>query len=449
MFMRISDQNKQPNAIWSLFRSVRLTIVILIILAVVSIMGTLIPQMSHLYHSLWFRCIIGFLAVNLVICSIDRFSVTWKLIHTVPRPDRSKPFEQLPHRQTFTVSGKIEDASVRIRQFLKGHYKKIHEKNAPDKYFFYAEKGGYSRFGVYLVHSSVLVILTGALIGSFFGFEAFVNLMEGQRTDTVLLQKDGALKPLGFEVRCDKFAVDFYENGAPEEYRSDLTFLVDGREVEKKSVLVNHPAQFMGVTFYQSNYGTIPGRKVRLSISKDGEQQKAYALEVEPEKPMQLPGNEGQFFVVDVKGDFMNTGPAVLIEIRSRDGDEKRFWVFRDYERIRRRLPGPMLQSPRFDPSAFKPYTFFLTRLETGYYTGLQVNRDPGVPLVWIGCFLIIAGFFVTFFTQHIRIWIRLSKQSQEVNISVAGVSNRNPVGLERELLHLTNDLKKLFGGKG
>ena len=107
-----------------------------------------------------------------------------------------------------------------------------------------------------------------------------------------------------------------------------------------------------------------------------------------------------------------------------------------------------MLQSPKFDPSAFNPYTFFLDGLETSYYTGLQVNRDPGVPIVWAGCFLIVAGFFVTFFTSHMRIWVRVLNESRGINISVAGTSNRNPVGLERELANLANGLKKLFDGK-
>lgn len=444
-----SDQKKKSNAVWGLFSSVQLTIVLLIMLAIVSIIGTLIPQMAHLYHSLWFRSLIGCLAVNLVICSIDRFPATWKLVRTLPRPDRSKPFEQLSPEQTLLVDAKIGDISHRIGQFLKGRYKKTHAIETSDKYFFFAERGRYSRFGVYLVHLSVLLILMGSLVGSFFGFEAFVNIMEGEQVDTVILQKDRIHKPLGFEVRCDKFTVEFYENGAPEEYRSDLTFLINGKEIEKKSLLVNHPAQFMGVTFYQSIYGTIPGRKVRLSISSDGEQQKPYALEVEIGKSAQLPGNEGEFSVVDVKGDFMGTGPAVLIKTRSRDGDEKQFWIFRDYEIIRKRLPGPMLQSPKFDPSAFRPYTFSLEGLETAYYTGLQVNRDPGVPIVWAGFFLIIAGFFVAFFTSHRRIWIRLSKEGQAVSISVAGTSNQNPVGLERELLHLTDDLRKLSGARG
>lgn len=472
--MTNSNQKKKPTAVWRFFRSVKLTIVLLILLAIASIIGTLIPQISQresaefarslspevfrlfnflslfdMYHSLWFRFLIACLALNLIICSTDRFPVTWKLFSKKPRPDRSKPFEGLSPQQTFFVDGKIEDASDRIRRFLKRRYKKIHTKDALGKYFLYAEKGRYSRFGVYIVHSSVLLILIGSLVGSFFGFEAFVNITEGEQIDAVHLRKERKHKPLGFEVRLDKFTVEFYENGAPKEYRSDLTFLAKGKEIEKTSVLVNHPIQFMGVTFYQSSYGTVPGKKVRLIISRDGDRHKPDTLEVEPGKPMQLPGDEGQFSVVDVKADFMNTGPAVLVGTKSEGGEEKHFWVFRDYEIIRNRLPEPMLKSPKFDPSAFKPYTFSLDGLETSYYTGLQVNRDPGVNIVWAGCFLIITGFFVTFFTSHIRIWVRLSSESQKINISVTGTSNRNPVGLERELMHLTNDLKKRVGGKG
>ena len=107
-----------------------------------------------------------------------------------------------------------------------------------------------------------------------------------------------------------------------------------------------------------------------------------------------------------------------------------------------------MLQSPKFNPSAFEPYTFSLEGLETSYYTGLQVNRDPGVPIVWAGFFLIIVGFFITFFTSHMRIWIQVSEEEKETVIRVAGTSNRNPVVLERELVRLTNELKRQIGEK-
>ncbi len=93
------------------------------------------------------------------------------------------------------------------------------------------------------------------------------------------------------------------------------------------------------------------------------------------------------------------------------------------------------------NPSAFKPYTFYLEGLESKFYTGLQVNRDPGVSIVWIGSFLMIGGFFITFFMSHRRIWVRVSSTKQGSTISIAGTSNKNPVGLQRELAHLAISL--------
>jgi cytochrome c biogenesis protein len=301
---------------------------------------------------------------------------------------------------------------------------------------------------VYLVHLSVLVILIGALIGSFSGFDAYVEIEESQQVDTVTLRKQNAPMKLGYEVRCDKFFVDFYENGSPKEFRSDLTFLHDGKEVEKKSLRVNHPVKFEGVTFYQSNYGKVPGKRVRVRIFRPESEQEITGLDIEVGKSFPLPGNEGQFRVAKTNIDFMQLGPAVLISARSTQGEETRFWVFQHSERIRKQFPGLLDQYPKLNPSAFTPYTFYLDAIESRYYTGLQVKKDPGVPVVWLGYLLMVAGLIVTFFTFHRRMWVRVSKGKQGVNVSVAGKAAKNPVGLERELKHLTTQLRNLFNEK-
>ena len=457
--------------IWSFFSSVKLTIVLLIIMAIVSILGTLIPQeqgarefartlspamfrvfaaldLFDMYHSPWFRVLIGCLSLNLVICSVDRFPGTWRRFRTQPKPDRGKPFEDLPEERSFLLQGTLQETAGRIDRHLQSRYSKVRKKEAIPHYFFSGEKGRYAHFGVYLVHLSVLLILIGALVGSFFGFEAYVNIVEGEQINKVMLRK--TMKPLrlDFDVRCDSFTVDFYKNGSPKEYRSELSFSVNEKEVQKKSVLVNHPTEFMGVTFYQASYGTTPGKLVRLKISRSPVETAVWNMEVEAGKPVSLPGGEGKFRVIDVRGDIMNVGPAVLISLMPDQGPEAKFWVFKDQEAARKRLPGPMLKSPKFNPSAFKPYTFFLEGVGTRYYTGLQVSRDPGVWIVWIGFFVMVAGLFVTFYTSHRRIWVRASRAGQGITIRVAGTSSKNPVGLERELEHLTNDLKGLFGKK-
>jgi len=51
-------------------------------------------------------------------------------------------------------------------------------------------------------------------------------------------------------------------------------------------------------------------------------------------------------------------------------------------------------------------------------------------------------GLFVTFFTSHRSIWIRVSGTKRGLHIRVAGRANKNPVGLERELDQLTSRIK-------
>lgn len=274
--MSKSNSDKKSSFIWDIFSSVKLTLVLLILLAITSILGTLIPQQDgalefaqrlspglfrlfsfldlfDMYHSAWFRIIIGSLALNLLVCSVDRFPATMKLFRATPRPDRSKPFENISPQRTFSVKGEIENTASLVPELLRGIYKNVAMKDTDRGNFFYGRKGRYSHFGFYLVHLSVLLILIGGIIGSFLGFEAYVNIAEGDTVDTVTIRKNKRAKQLDFSIRCEKFTVDFYDNGTPKQYQSDLSFLAGGKVLENGSLLVNHPITFKGITFYQSS----------------------------------------------------------------------------------------------------------------------------------------------------------------------------------------------------
>ena len=463
--MTQSETGNKSNALWNLFTSVKLTLGLLIVLAVTSIFGTVIPQQEgamelaerlspglvsllsslqlfDMYHSLWFRLIIGTLALNLIICSLHRFPSALKRFQAAPKLDRSKPFEDLPPHRNFNAAGKLDEVLTLTAGVLKSKYKRIHQKESEDAIVLYAEKGRFSHLGVYLIHLSVLIILIGSIVGSLFGFEAYVNIPEGETINKVRLRKNETVSTLPFDVRCDRFLVEFYENGAPKEYRSDLAFMEDGKVALQGALLVNHPITFEGITFYQSSYRPIAGDKVRIKLSRDGNNPGPSALELIRGNTLELPGKEGHFQVVEVAEDFRGLGPAALVSVHPHEGDKKEFWIFQNFEMIRKRFPPAMLRSPSLDPSAFKPYTFSLEGVEMKYATGLQVSRDPGVPLVWTGFFLIMIGLFVTFFTSHRSIWIRIAKTKRGLNIRVAGKANKNPVGIERELDQMTSKIK-------
>jgi cytochrome c biogenesis protein len=406
----------------------------------VSLLSSL--QLFDMYHSLWFRLIIGLLALNLIICSLDRFPGAWKRFRSAPKLERTKPFDELPPHRNFDLPGKLDDVLSLTDGILKTKYKRTFQKDTDTGVVLYAEKGRISHLGVYLVHLSVLIILVGSIVGSLFGFEAYVNIPEGDTINKVRLRKSQAARALPFDVRCDRFYVEFYDNGAPKEYRSDLFFSKEGKEVLKGSLLVNHPITFEGITFYQASYGSLPGNKARVGIRREGDPAPA-VLDVEVERPYDLPSGGGQFMVFETRSDFMKMGPAVQVAVKPPQGEEVRFWVFKNIEAIKERFPGFFEKFPKFNPGAYKPYRFSLENLEARYYTGLQVSRDPGVPLVWTGFFLIMIGLFVAFFTSHRSIWIQISRTKRGLNIRVAGRANKNPVGLERELNRIASTIKE------
>lgn len=456
-------------SLWSAFSSIKLTLFLLILLAVTSIFGTVIPQQESamelaeklspslfrllsglqlfdMYHSFWFRLLIGALAVNLIVCSLDRFPSSLRRFRSVPKPDREKPFENLSPERSFPVKAGMEQAERLTADLLKKKYRKLQSKKDERGAFYFAEKGRHTYFGVYLVHFSVLLILLGGIIGSLFGFEAFVNIPEGDGIDKVILRKSRISKSLPFTVRCENFNVEFYPNGTPKEYRSDLAFIKDGKTVFQGPLRVNHPITFQGVTFYQSSYGSLPGNTVRLGL-KNERTGKLYSVEAEVRKPFPLPGQEGEAAVTEARSDFMRMGPAVHLQVRPAAGEEVHFWVFKNQEMISQRFPGIFERFPKLDPGSFKPYVFFLEGMDSRYYTGLQVSKDPGVPLVWVGFVSIVVGLFVTFFMFHRMVWVRISRGKKDLKVEVAGMGSKNPVGLERELDALSGELRSKLDG--
>ena len=220
---KMSKPRKKTNVLWKFLSSVKLTIVLLILLAIVSVLGTLIPQQQgaeefaksltpgmfrllskfqlfDMYNAPWFRLLIGFLALNLIVCSINRFPSTWKRFSARPSPDRNKPFENTPAENCLEVGDNVNETAGRVEKIFQSGYKNVRKKVTGSSHFFYGEKGRFSHFGVYVVHLSVLLILTGGLVGSFFGFEAYVNILEGEKTNRVINSKTMTPLRLNFEV---------------------------------------------------------------------------------------------------------------------------------------------------------------------------------------------------------------------------------------------------------
>ena len=276
------------DRVWDFFSSITLAVVVFTAISATSIVGTILEQQAapernikllgkffgdaapgafkvldalgftNMYHSWWFLTLLFIFAANLVICSLDRLPKIWKLVKDPVSPLAPEQLKVMPIKRELSLKGKPGDVKASVGEALGKAGFKASSAEEGDILQFYAEKGRYSRLGVYVTHFSILMILMGAVIGMLFGFNGGLNLPEGV-TSPAAYTGDGVPIPLGFEVRCDNFEVSFYDNSdAPKAYKSRLTVLENGKEVMKKQIDVNNPLKYKGITFYQASYGYSP-----------------------------------------------------------------------------------------------------------------------------------------------------------------------------------------------
>ncbi|CAO0823198.1 hypothetical protein DFAR_3530002 [Desulfarculales bacterium] len=88
------------------------------------------------------------------------------------------------------------------------------------------------------------------------------------------------------------------------------------------------------------------------------------------------------------------------------------------------------------------PVSFEILDLQSVPYSGFSVKYDPGVWFIWVGCTLMVVGFFITFYCSHRKVWVRLIPAGKErAKVEIMGSTNKNRLGLKRLVQRLGTDL--------
>ena len=430
-----AKNTSSPDRIWDFFCSLKLTIFNLLGLAITSIIGTVIQQdksaeeyireygqanyelfkklqFIDMYHSWWFVALLGLFSVNLICCSIKNFPRVWKFVTQPLLVAGDGTFKNSANKAQFTSKESAKSLAPRLAEALKSAFAKPTLTEADGKLNLFAQKGIYSRFGAYMTHLSILIIMAGAMIGTVWGYKAYVNIVEGTEASQVWPRSGKQPIELGFSVRCDDFDVTYYAGTQrPKDFKSDLVVIDNGKEVLKKTIEVNDPLSYKGITFYQSSYGPAGNGsfEIEVTANKSGEK-----LTVNPGKGQKVALPNGFFFsVVDFTPSYESFGPAAKLSVVAPDGTP--------------RNPFIILQNhPQFDIRRGGDFSFALKGFKEPQYTGLQVAKDPGVWTVWAGCFLMIFGSMGAFFFSHRRIWIRVSEENGKTLVQMAASAHRN-----------------------
>jgi len=475
------EKNKTiMDKIWDLFASVKLAVVIFSLISLTSVVGTIIEQQAepekniklltkmfgldhdsahsilgvldrlgftNMYHSWWFLALLLLFVANLIICSLDRLPRVLKIVKEKVRPLPLEHIEKMFIKKVFSQKGKASHMKdLAVSALSRIGFKPL-ESSGEYGVQLYAEKGNFTRLGMYITHLSILIILAGAVLGTFFGYNAFLNLPEG-KISSVAYKDRGVEVPLGFDLRCDNFDVEYYQGtDMPKAYRSWLTVIKNGKEVMKKSIVVNDPLTYEGVTFYQSSYGSVPngmGNGI-LVLNVASGKGKSEQIKTKIGGSFTIPGTA-------VTGRIADFSPALSID---RDGKASTY---------AEQMKNPAVYV-EFSESGKVKYSGWLLRrypqtwsLPDGNrvefvdywgveYTGMQVRKDPGVFIVYLGCIIMALGLYFTFFMSHRRIWVNIAEEKGGVKITIGASANRNRRAFEQKIEKLSGILNA--GQKG
>jgi len=448
---------KWINRFWSLFISTKLTVVILITLSGTAILGTLIKQglpqadyvkqygevgfrlfsmlgLFDLYHSLWFQAFLMFLCLNLAACVLERLPREWKAARRARTPPAPSQLNSYPMKEEI----KKEMDEGRLKEIFSSFSRSVQEFDGQEGTFLLAERGRYRRLGPHVVHVGLLVILVGALIGSLLGFRGTINIPEGESSAKVFIE-GGRLSLLNFEIQCKSFTVEFYPNSRrPKRFASHLVIIENGRISADKIIEVNDPLSYKGLTFYQAGYGpagepTFTIELVDLSTDK----RTIHTIGLHEKVP--ISGENSYFSIIDFSTSFVpdtggmshrDLGPTALVAFYEGGRTIKSFPIFQNY--------------PEFEPGRGGRYNIVLKgfREAERYYTELQVTKDPGTWLVWLGCGIMLIGLFHALLSSHRWIWAFIPQDKQSP-ILLAGKAEKERLGFEREFLGLIEPLKR------
>jgi len=165
------------NELWKFFISVKLSISLLLSLAATSIIGTVIPQNEtpaeyvnafgeflyrlfgifdffDMYHSWWFQMLIILLLVNIIVCSIDRLSRTWKIIFVKNPQFNISRFRNLSSKKEFFKNESPQQLKIIYETIVTKGFGYSRTEDTEKGFCIFAEKWRWTRLGVYVVRSA-------------------------------------------------------------------------------------------------------------------------------------------------------------------------------------------------------------------------------------------------------------------------------------------------------
>jgi len=447
------------KSLLNFFNSVKLTIFLLIIITLVSILGSFIPQhrsldeyvarygqlahllnqlqLTKLYQSLWFIALLGFFALNIIVCTLTRLSPKLRKAFHPKLEIEAKEITALKIKEKFKKNISLNTARNELKKELSSRHYRLKEVERENKTFILARKKILGWFGSDVVHIGILIILAGGIISGAGRFRKDLILSEGDIR---------GLPKADFKVKLDKFETEYYPNGSVRDWKSTLTVIENEKPILSKVIEVNHPLSYKGFVFYQSSYGwNWTETSVGIWVRKRKDPTFLRKTEIKVGERVRLESENIHISVIHFIPDFVindrnevtsrslqPNNPAAFIE--GWEEDEKIFsgWIFSKFPDFAR------IHSEKETDLSFE-----LKDFKAGQFSVIQVAKDPGVNFIWAGCTFLMIGLALAFYWPPREIKVILEESQGKTEVTAGGIASKSREALQSEFEKIMTSIGK------
>ncbi len=343
-------------------------------------------HLDNIYHSPAYIGVLG-----LILCSMAAATFTKVIPRRIPRLAPVK-VEAIPLHATVRVAGEPDDVRERVERFFAARGWDVRKRAFGGVEWSFADKNNWARRGVLVAHLGFLIIAIGTTIYWAKGYSGQFTVVSGQ---TATIPQNGVRVDLQrFAYRIDPVRTKAGIVYQPIDYVS--TAKVTGKDgVARDAVIrVNQPYDADGTLIYQATYGFA----IAFRLTKDG-------------RP--VPGPDG----------LLKEGDGFPIDGTSRSIQYTRFVGTIDRATgqpgsdPRPNDPGVVVQAFDGDRAAGTALIPLGTPVDLGagyrleaaryvLYSGFQYRYDPGIPVVGIGAFVLLAGLCISLYFLPARLFV-------------------------------------------
>lgn len=287
---------------WRQLTSMRVALMLLVLLAVVAIPGSVLPQrpqnpsavaryleenpdlgpwldrlgLFDVFASVWFSAVYLLLFASLIGCIVPRVAVHVRAARSRP-PRAPRRFERFAVRDEVVVAAPAEDVLVAARAALVGSVPRLPRFRVVslETGTLSAERGYLRETGNILFHLALVGLLVSVAVGQLFQYRGQAIVVEGRGFANAVTDYDTFVAGSGFDpgslvpftLTLDRFQAVFDADTRPRDFSADVTVREPAGsglgEERSETIRLNDPLEVGGAKVYLQGNGYAPEVTVR------------------------------------------------------------------------------------------------------------------------------------------------------------------------------------------